>query len=352
MGRAAVLLVAIAALLTCSPAWAGGQPPTARLSVSPGRLSYLGGRLSLTWSSTHATTCTLSTNHGFFSGRKRARVRCNGRLSRILPPTSRTTHWTFTLRAASRSGRVAEAKRKFRRSAPPFLVSANWSGYVVSSTSLVTETSGQFTVPRLDCKRIPNSAESVWVGIGGAGASAGDLLQTGVRSSCIGASQAVNIGWWADFPAYREIDFDRKFISAGDSVRATVSRSTDGSWTTRLDDLTSGISGVMTTGKAFGTVRDSSPTVWLDQQGSASGVSYAGGYSAEWIVEDFEEANGMLATVADFGTVAFTGLTTSLPSWGLTSDERVGLGDYGGNLWAVPSAPDPSGRGFSIRFVG
>jgi hypothetical protein len=236
--------------------------------------------------------------------------------------------------------------------APPFLVSANWSGYVVPSSDPVTEVSGEFTVPKLDCRRTSNSGESMWVGIGGAGGATGDLLQTGVRSNCILGSQDVNPGWWAEFPAYRETDFDSRFVSASDSIRATVSRNSDGSWTTRLDDLSTGVSGVMSTGGSYGTISDSSPTVWLDKEGSAAHVSYSGGYTAEWILEDFYQGNGELATLADFGSVAFTALTTSLPSWGLSGDEQVGIGDQDGRLWAAPSGPDSSGRGFSVSYTG
>jgi hypothetical protein len=92
--------------------------------------------------------------------------------------------------------------------------------------------------------------------------------------------------------------------------------------------------------------------VWLDKEGGAAHVSYSGGYTAEWILEDFYQGNGELATLADFGSVAFTALTTSLPSWGLSGDEQVGIGDQDGRLWAAPSGPDSSGRGFSVSYTG
>ena len=352
MRRALAALVVLASLLTCASARAGDAAPTARLSVSPGRLSYLGGRVALSWSSTHAKSCVLSAKPRFWPKRKSARVRCTGRLNRALRPASRAGRWTFTLRATSAAGHVTVVRRTLVRRAPPFLVSANWAGYLVRSTSPVTAVSGDFTVPRLDCRGTNNSGESMWVGIGGAGGSTGDLLQTGVRSNCILGTQEVNPGWWAEFPAYRETDFDSTFVSAGDSIRATVSRNADGSWTTRLDDLTAGVSGVMSTGGSYGTVRDSSPTVWLEREGSASTVSYAGGYTAEWILEDFYEGLGRLAPLARFGRVSFTGLSTSLPSWALTPDEELGIGDFGGRLWAAPSGPDASGRGFSVTYTG
>jgi hypothetical protein len=346
-------LVVLVGLLICAPAHPGGDAmPAARLSVSPARLSYLGGRVALTWSSAHAKTCTLSARPRLWLGRARRRVHCNGRLSQSLHPASLAARWTLTFAARDAGGRVAIARRKLVLRAPPFAVSANWSGYVVPSGSVVTEVSGQFTVPKLDCTGVRNAGESTWVGTGGAGKAAGPLLQTGVRSVCASGKQFANPGWWAEFPKYPEVDFDSKFVSAGDAMRAGVSRNPDGSWTTRLDDLTTGISGVMTTGKGYGTVRDSNPDVWLEEEGSAASVTYSGGYSAEWIVEDFEQADMPLVPLADFGSIAFTGLTAGLPSWALTADELVGIGDADGNLWAAPTGPDASGRGFSVRYTG
>jgi peptidase A4-like protein len=357
VARALAALIVLASLLTCATARAGSgatssSAPTARLTVRPARLSYLGGRVSLAWSARHAKTCTLSVHPRLWLGRVRRRVRCDGRSVQALHPASFAARWTLTFRARDASGRVAVARRKLVLRAPPFPVSANWSGYVVPSSTLVTEVSGQFTVPRLDCSGGVHAGASTWVGIGGAGMTAGSLLQTGVRSVCVSGTQTLNEGWWAEFPKYPEVDFGSQHISTGDSVRATVARNADGSWTTRLDDLTTGISGVLTTGQSYGTVLDSQPATWLKQEGSASGAAYSGGRTAEWIVEDFEQADMPLIPLADFGSIAFTGLTASVPSWGLTADERVGLGDADGNLWAVPTPPDSSGRGFSVRYTG
>jgi hypothetical protein len=159
-----------------------------------------------------------------------------------------------------------------------------------------------------------------------------------------------NPGWWEEYPPLPEKDFATLSIAAGDSMQASVVRNPDGSWTTRLDDLTKGISGVMTTSGHYGTIRDSDG-VWVVDEGLSAALSYAGGYTAEWIVEDFAFSDGSFAPLADFGTVAFSGLTTSLLSWTLTTEEQVGLG-AGPLLLAAPSGPDSSGRGFSVSFIG
>jgi hypothetical protein len=258
--------------------------------------------------------------------------------------------WKFTFTARNSKGK-ATSRRTFAIQAPPFTISSNWAGYIVPSNGLVTEASGRFVVPTLNCSKTPNAGVSVWVGTGAAGPGTGDLLQTGVRSDCVGGTQDNNPGWWEEFPELPEIDFTGMSISPGDTIEAGVWQNSDGSWSTRLDDLTTGVSGVMTTGDAYGTVLDSDPTVWLDQEGSTSSVSYAGGSTAEWIVEDFENAStGQQVPFADFGTVTFSGLTTSLSSWSLTPDEQSGVGDANGYLYAAPSAP--SGDGFSVTYTG
>ncbi len=190
----------------------------------------------------------------------------------------------------------------------------------------------------------------MWVGIGGHGPSTGDLLQTGVESTCSGGTQVENPAWWEEFPEYYSVNFQSMSVSPGDQIAASVYLASDGSWVTRVDDLTTGVSGLMHTGNAWGTILDSNPTAWLQQDGDASTVSYNGGSSAEWIMEDYGLSDGTPVPFADFGTVAFSKLTTSLPSWTLTASEAVGISDKNGLLLAAPSAP--SGDAFSVTYTG
>lgn len=334
----------------CSPAWAGG--PKAHLSISPARLPYLGGRATVRWSVPHATGCTLAASPSFWKGRNPKRVRCSGRLGSVLPAAAVGRRWTFTLRARNAHGKlVPVARRKLAVRKPPFDISPNWSGYIVPSTTPVTAVAGQFTVPTLSCHRTRKADEGIWAGIGGASLASPDLLQTGVRSDCLDGAQHDVAAWWEEFPEAPEVDFRSMSVSPGDSVRASVAQNPDGSWTTRLDDLTTGVSAVMTTGQSYGTVLDATPDSWLQVEGSAAGISFAGGDTAEWIVEAFQSFRNVVP-LADFGRVAFTGLTTSVPSWRLTDDERVGIGDSSGDLFAAPSRPDSSRYGFSVTYTG
>jgi hypothetical protein len=85
------------------------------------------------------------------------------------------------------------------------------------------------------------------------------------------------------------------------------------------------------------------------EQGSTAGLSYSGGYTAEWIVEDFTQPDGSLAPFADYGSVDFSGLTMSLAPWSLTTNEGVALAQNG----VVLSTPSlPSNDGFSVSYAG
>ena len=55
-----------------------------------------------------------------------------------------------------------------------------------------------------------------------------------------------------------------------------------------MDDLTTGLSGVMTIGSGWG-VRTDACDGTFDPQGHTTNLSFSGGYTAEWIVEDYAE---------------------------------------------------------------
>ncbi|HEX5173651.1 MAG TPA: G1 family glutamic endopeptidase [Gaiellaceae bacterium] len=397
VGRGVAVVVAVVGFSTCAPAWAsteagpantmrGVRPvlgrlpssavgnlsasarqasvsrtvraatatrrPKGHLTLTPTSLTYHGGHVKLSWSGSNAKVCTLSSKPRFWSGPDPARVKCRGKLTAKLPALAVGVHWRFTFKAKSAKGkRASTVRRTLVLHKPPFPVSSNWSGYVVPSATPVTSVSGEFTVPTLDCAKTRNAGVAAWVGIGGV-RSADDLLQTGVVSECVAGVQTEDPGWWEEYPENAAQFFTNMPISPGDQIEASVSQGADLSWTTRVDDLTTKVSGVMHTGTGgqWGTIRDADGAPLSPPQDSST-FTYAGGGTAEWIVEDFGNSIG-LVPFADFGTVTFTGLTTSLPAWGLTADEQVGLGDRAGLLLAEPSAPDSSGKGFSVAYTG
>ena len=230
--------------------------------------------------------------------------------------------------------------------------SPNWAGYVVpSTTQLITDASGEWTVPVLNCAVTPSASVGTWVGIGGAslptGGSSGVLLQTGVGSQCVAGAQQ-NQGWWEEYPSSpnQAINFSSFPVAPGDVMKGEVFQTASGAWETLLDDTTTGLMGVMVTGQGWGVGPDSGSTYSV--QGSTSGLSYLGGYSAEWIVED-PSISGQQPPLADFGTVTFANLGTSLSSWSLTTDEAWEIVQNGA-LLATPGAPQADG--FSVTYAG
>jgi Peptidase A4 family len=258
------------------------------LGLSPATLPYFGGRAVLAVSAPHAARCLLKARPAFWSGRNPLRVRCKARIGLTVPAAATTLRWTFTLTARSRSGQTTRSKRTLTIQRPPFQTSTNWAGYVVPSASPITGVTGRFAVPALNCSHTLNAKETLWVGIGGwEGQPEEDLLQTGVDSYCENGSQINNPSWWEEYPEYPPIFYSGMQISVGDQIADEVLQLSDGSWETRVDDLTTGVSGIMQTGNAWGTILDSNPSVWLSKQGNASSVSYSGGHTAEWIMENF-----------------------------------------------------------------
>lgn len=233
--------------------------------------------------------------------------------------------------------------------------SANWSGYVVPSTaSVVDSTSGAWTVPVLNCTDTPNAAVAEWVGIGGVdwpgGGSSGALLQTGTEDRCVGGQQHDD-AWWELYPSNpnESIAFSNLAVSPGDEVVATVYETAGGRWSTKIDDVTKRIAGIMLTGSGYGTSLDGAKSGGFSKEGSTALLGYTGGFSAEWIVEDSGSSTTQLTPFADFGTITFSNLATSLANWSLTSSEGVELVQNG----VILSTPEsPSGNGFTVHYTG
>ncbi len=233
--------------------------------------------------------------------------------------------------------------------------STNWSGYVVPSMQTVIDaTSGTWTVPTLNCTDTPNASVSEWVGIGGVnwpgGGNSGALLQTGTEDRCVGAAQQDD-AWWELYPSNpnASITFANLDVSPGDEVVASVHKTAGGHWTTKIDDVTKGIAGVMVTGAEWGTAGDHSGSSAFSKGGSSAQYAYEGGYSAEWIVEDSGTTPTQLTPFANFGAVTFSDLATSLRTWTLTPAEGVELVQKGVTL-STPGAP--TSDSFDVRYTG
>jgi hypothetical protein len=330
-----------------------------------GPLPAAGAPVVVTVRVRNATTCTFLAQRRTFSSLYPVKtVGCaSGRATLTVPPVANShlspVRLKYGVRVLGADGRAVQrtATVTQRASAPPQPTGAprqstNWSGYVLPSPTALNSVSGSWTAPTLDCSATPNGGVAIWVGIGGYpsppdGAS-GTLLQTGITADCIDGAQQ-NRAWWEQYPSEpnRSADFAGFPISPGDRIQAAVFVGPSGAWQTRLDDLTTGMSGVMTIGSGWGIRSDAAGGAFT-QQGDTSGLSFSGGYTAEWIVEDYAEL-GSPVPLAAYGTVDFSDLSTNLPSWSLTGAEGVEI-VQDGVVRSVPSAPTPAG--FSVSYAG
>ncbi|APA13528.1 hypothetical protein SS1G_07836 [Sclerotinia sclerotiorum 1980 UF-70] len=176
--------------------------------------------------------------------------------------------------------------------------SSNWAGAVLVGTGY-TSVTGTFTAPS------PSTAGSgsAWVGIDGDTCGTA-ILQTGIDWTKSGNSITYD-AWYEWYPDYA-YDFSGISISAGDSIKVTVTASSKTTGTATVDNLTKGKSVTHTfSGGVDGDLCE---------------------YNAEWIVEDFEEGSS-LVQFANFGTVTFTGAsaTQNGESVGVTGAQIIDL---------------------------
>ncbi len=232
------------------------------------------------------------------------------------------------------------------------MTSTNWSGYVFESSSILTETSGRWIVPTLNCADTANAESSTWVGIGGfewsTGGSSGSLLQTGTDDACVNGVQQ-DYGWWELVPSTpnNSVQFSNFAISPGDSMEGDVFQDSSGAWVTELKDMTTGLQGTMISGEGWGVAPIGAK---FTNQGSTSGLTYSGGYTAEWIVEDNTNSqSNSYNPFANYGSVAFSNITTDQASWSLAPSDAEEIVQSG----VVLSVPSPIvNGGFTVTYTG
>ncbi len=239
----------------------------------------------------------------------------------------------------------------------PFVghVSSNWSGYVLPTTTSNTLSSGEWTVPRLNCAATPNGNSATWVGMGGVsrsdGTSAGSLLQSGTEEDCVNGAQ-VNSGWFELVPSNpnHEQTFSNFPVSPGDTIQAIVGYR-NGQWTTDLENLNTGLSAIMVIGNSWGVYSTATGASVGGIQGDASTLTYAGAYSVEWIQEVVTNANtDALFTLPHYGSVTFFNLQTSLQAWTLGTSDAYEITDSNGAAISVPGSI--VNDGFTVNYTG
>jgi len=174
--------------------------------------------------------------------------------------------------------------------------SSNWAGAALITTG-VTSVTGTFVAPT------PSSSGSgaAWVGIDGY--SNDVILQTGIDWTYSGGKVTYD-AWYEWYPAY-SYDFSGITISAGDTIKITVTATSKTAGTAVVENVSTGV------------------TVTETFKGESSAL---GEISAEWIVEDYEEGSS-LVSFADFGSVLFTAASakTSAGTVGVTGSTLIDI---------------------------
>ncbi|WP_236788855.1 G1 family glutamic endopeptidase [Amycolatopsis sp. GM8] len=198
--------------------------------------------------------------------------------------------------------------------------STNWSGYAETGTGY-TSAAATWTVPSVSATSSATYS-SAWVGIDGDGNS--NLIQTGTESDYVNG-RAEYSAWWEILPAY-SVTITGVPVKAGDSITASVAKSSGTSWVISLKDNT--------TGKSWSSTK-----------------SYSGrGQSAEF-VQEAPTVGGSQAAVAHFSTFGFSNLQVNKANPGLVSSEKIILRQNGID-YSTPSNPNASGNGFTVSYTG
>ncbi|KAG8989180.1 hypothetical protein FRB94_010922 [Tulasnella sp. JGI-2019a] len=171
--------------------------------------------------------------------------------------------------------------------------SSNWAGAVFDSKPAGTfkSVTGTFIVPTPKAASGKTSGSaSAWVGLDG-DTCGNAILQTGVDFTITNGAVSYD-AWYEWYPDYA-YDFSGITISAGDSITTTVTATSTKAGTAVITNNT--------TGKTVTKSLTSSYALCEE--------------NAEWIVEDYEEGSS-LVTLANFGTVTFTGASAGLVAGG------------------------------------
>ncbi|KAJ7184594.1 aspergillopepsin [Mycena filopes] len=207
--------------------------------------------------------------------------------------------------------------------------SSNWAGAAFESpANTYKSVTGTFVVPT---PKVPSGsstsgtyAASAWVGIDGDTCGSA-ILQTGIDFTISGGRVSFD-AWYEYFPDFAH-DFTGITISAGNTIKLTVTASSATAGTATIQNVSTGV----TVTKAL------TSTARLCFQ------------NAEWIVEDFEEGNS-LVPFANFGTVTFTGASATLQSGGTVGPSGSVLIDIEQNNQVLTSVSSSS-SGVTVTYV-
>jgi Peptidase A4 family len=212
--------------------------------------------------------------------------------------------------------------------------STNWSGYAVetSSTARFAQATGSWTEPSaVSCSRRGSTYSSFWVGLDGY--SSDSVEQIGTDTDC-SSGRPQYYAWYEMYPNPSYLV--PHTVKAGDTLTATVTNTSPGSYTLTLTDAQQ--KWTFTTVQA-GTYADA---------------------SAEWVAESPSLCSRLSCTVAqltDFGTVTFGGANAATTGGSLSPvssfttnggpHDIVMVTSSGTTIRALPGALSSTGTGFS-----
>jgi hypothetical protein len=212
--------------------------------------------------------------------------------------------------------------------------STNWSGYNQGSledgNELYTSITGTWVVPRATAHlKGQQEYSSTWVGIGGGCVNSGctttdnTLIQAGTEQDVAPSGKASYSAWWEIIP--EPSTPVSLAVTAGNTVRVTITEGTPGQWTIVISNLSTG-----------------------------RNVTVATPYSsthatAEWIVETplIIGTGGGFAALPNLTPTHFDNALTDGANPGLVAAEQMQLVDSNSHVIAQPSAPDTNRDGFA-----
>jgi hypothetical protein len=205
--------------------------------------------------------------------------------------------------------------------------STNWSGYADTGTNF-TKATATYLEPTFNCaKSAKGSLAAFWVGIDGF--SSGSVEQDGTLVECEG-NTAVQFSWWEMFPT-NAVQIVGTTVASGDRIHLSVVRS----------------------GTSYKlAVTDSTDTA--DSFTTTQTCSSCANSSAEFIAEA-PTSGGSITALTDFGTWRLEGATaaTSTQSGVISSfaDDEITMVTSSGAVAAQPTALDPAGNQFTVKWV-
>ena len=199
--------------------------------------------------------------------------------------------------------------------------STNWSGYIESGN--FTSVSASWTVPAVQAASDLEAA-GTWIGIDGVNLNT--LIQTGTGENTAGG--VVEYDAWYEVLPQQSITIGG--VTPGDNMQASIVESApnSNSWTLSIEDVTSA------------------------QQFSTNLVYATPGIAADWIQEAPSDGQGNVLTLADYGTVMFTGLKANGAPPFAANMEPVSMVDANGKVISQPGAFDPNSDQFSVNYTG